>query len=356
METKVCKACGIEKELNEFHKGSWGEFGRVSRCMKCIKDNVNIPKEKPITETDCRNEALKYSNRTDFRKFALKYLNRAKELGVLDELFTKRPLRYTLDECKEVARNCKDYVDFRQNFNSYYQFCRVNDLLKEIQKVLPTKVANRNLTKEEVFEIGSKYNSRTEFSISDSTAYMKANNLGIMDELFPKPKCENCDDRYCNSCKICKSKDKFLKPTGMCRECRNRKATERKIKDPLFKLTTDLRSKLLKHFKKLNLSVEKKKNLEVLGCSWKSFKNHIELQFESWMNWENRGDFCEILEPNCSWDLDHIIPLSKAKNEEELYLLNHWSNFQPLCSFKNRNIKKNNIYPVTNLELNITIL
>ena len=88
--------------------------------------------------------------------------------------------------------------------------------------------------------------------------------------------------------------------------------------------------------------------------SWQEFKNHIESQFESWMSWDNYGNVCETLEPNCSWDLDHIVPVSLAETKEDVYVLNHWSNFQPLCSFKNRNIKRDNVYPLTNLELKIT--
>jgi hypothetical protein len=352
---KKCKACGIEKGLNEFHKGSWGEFGRVSRCMKCIKDNVNIPKEKPITETDCRNEALKYSNRTDFRKFALKYLNKAKEFGILDELFTKRPLKYTLEECKNVAKNCKDYVDFRENFNSYYQFCRVNDLLKEIQKVLPVKkVKKRGLTQEDIFEIASQYNSKSEFYNGDGTAYNYANNMGILNELIFIRSCEN-NKKRCNFCNECKDFENFTIKNAVCKKCRNKKDMQKKVDDPLFKLKSDMRSRILHIFSNKGL-VKNGKTCDILCCSFEKFKKHIESQFENWMSWENKGNACETLEPNCSWDLDHIIPLSFAKTEEEIYLFNHWSNFQPLCSYKNRNIKKGNINPLTNLELKITLL
>jgi len=38
-----------------------------------------------------------------------------------------------------------------------------------------------------------------------------------------------------------------------------------------------------------------------------------------------------------------IIPVSSAKTEEELLLLNHYTNLQPLCSKINRDIKKSNI-------------
>ena len=30
------------------------------------------------------------------------------------------------------------------------------------------------------------------------------------------------------------------------------------------------------------------------------------------------------------WNIDHIIPLSNAKTEEEIYELGHYSNLQPL--------------------------
>ena len=59
------------------------------------------------------------------------------------------------------------------------------------------------------------------------------------------------------------------------------------------------------------------------------------------MNWENygmyNGDLC------FGWDIDHIIPVSSAKTEEEILKLNHYTNLQPLCSKENRDIKKNKI-------------
>jgi hypothetical protein len=48
------------------------------------------------------------------------------------------------------------------------------------------------------------------------------------------------------------------------------------------------------------------------------------------MNWSNRKE----------WHIDHIIPLSSAKTEEELLKLFHYTNLQPLWA--NDNIKKSN--------------
>jgi hypothetical protein len=58
------------------------------------------------------------------------------------------------------------------------------------------------------------------------------------------------------------------------------------------------------------------------------------------MNWNNRGLYNGT--ENYGWDLDHIIPLSSAKTEGEVIKLNHYTNIQPLCSYVNRDIKKNN--------------
>ena len=57
------------------------------------------------------------------------------------------------------------------------------------------------------------------------------------------------------------------------------------------------------------------------------------------MNWNNYGIYNG--EFNYGWDLDHIIPISLAKSEEEIIKLNHYTNLQPLCSKTNRDIKRN---------------
>ena len=56
------------------------------------------------------------------------------------------------------------------------------------------------------------------------------------------------------------------------------------------------------------------------------------------MNWDNYGLYNG--EENYGWDLDHIVPVSSAQCEEDIYRLNHHSNIQPLCSYVNRYVKR----------------
>jgi hypothetical protein len=57
------------------------------------------------------------------------------------------------------------------------------------------------------------------------------------------------------------------------------------------------------------------------------------------MNWENYGLYNGT--EKYGWDIDHVIPLSTAKTEEDVLRLNHYTNLQPLCGYHNRVIKRN---------------
>lgn len=114
---------------------------------------------------------------------------------------------------------------------------------------------------------------------------------------------------------------------------------ERKKNDYLFKLTCNTRSLISKSFSQNGYS-KNSKTYEILGCIFEEFKMHLEKQFTKGMNWENQGE----------WHLDHIYPVSLAKDEEELIKLNHYTNFQPLWAIDNM-IKGNKIIDNKQLKL-----
>ena len=143
--------------------------------------------------------------------------------------------------------------------------------------------------------------------------------------------------RYFIVCKRCniKKKDREFnsKKRTMCNSCSKENYKFRKLKMCIRNLiNTSINKNGYKKYSKTE---------KILGCSFEEFKIYIESKFEPWMSWDNRSNFKGSM--NEGWDLDHIIPISSAKTEEEILKLNHYTNFQPLCSYKNRYIKRNKL-------------
>lgn len=94
---------------------------------------------------------------------------------------------------------------------------------------------------------------------------------------------------------------------------------ERSLKDPLINFSKNVRFHMHRYLK----GKKNKKSEEILGMTLKEFQQKIGVK--------KKGVH-----------LDHIIPLSWANSEEEIYCLNHYSNFQLLDAFENRS--KSNRY------------
>ena len=124
-----------------------------------------------------------------------------------------------------------------------------------------------------------------------------------------------------------------------CTQYRKEYRKNKTQNDPLFKLEDNIRSSIYNAFKCRNIN-KSSKTKEILGCTFEELKIHLESQFKPWMNWNNKGGH-SISKQNISWDIDHIIPLSSAKTEEDIIRLNHYTNLQPMCSYYNRYIKRN---------------
>jgi len=69
----------------------------------------------------------------------------------------------------------------------------------------------------------------------------------------------------------------------------------------------------------------KNRTFDFVGCEPSILIKHIESQFVDGISWDNYG----------KWHLDHRIPLSMAKTEEELYKLCHFTNLQPMWAEEN---------------------
>lgn len=105
----------------------------------------------------------------------------------------------------------------------------------------------------------------------------------------------------------------------------------RKIPKNLKPLVDKIRVSISLSYKNKGFS-KNTKTYKILGCDWQTFKNHL----------ENNPYGFKIT--NSDMDLDHIVPISKSKTEEQLIKLNHYTNFQLLPKFYNRWVKIDNDY------------
>jgi hypothetical protein len=224
--------------------------------------------------------------------------------------------------CRECSLlSSKKWVnDNREKNNEHKKKYRDKDENKEIAKVYKKEYSENN--KQIIKEKSKFYYENNKEKYLEYTKEYRKNNLDKVKNNINKWKKENKEKDY-------KRYDNYRK--------------NRLLNDPLFKLINDIRSTIRSSFKSKNL-IKKCKSELILGCSFEEFKICLELKFEDWMTWENKGNPKDgILEPNKTWDIDHIIPTSTAITEEDVIRLNHYTNLQPLCSFYNRNIKKDKI-------------
>ena len=116
------------------------------------------------------------------------------------------------------------------------------------------------------------------------------------------------------------------------REKINKKMIYRRENEPIFKIKSLIRSRVWNFLNYSNIT-KKNKTFEIIGCSPEFLKEYLEKQFVEGMSWDLMGKHIHI---------DHIIPLSSAKTEEEVYRLFHYTNLQPLWA-KDNIIKSNKI-------------
>jgi hypothetical protein len=124
------------------------------------------------------------------------------------------------------------------------------------------------------------------------------------------------------------NRKKYLEKTKDKRKVkRNISEKKRRDFDLLYKLKIYVRNRIWFYIKRNNIT-KKNNTYKVVGCTPQELKIHLEQKFTDGMSWDNQGN----------WHIDHIIPLSSAKTEEELYKLCHFTNLQPMWATDN--IKK----------------
>jgi hypothetical protein len=119
---------------------------------------------------------------------------------------------------------------------------------------------------------------------------------------------------------------------------RSRKNLRRWVKaryaaDPQYALIVKARTLIRHAFNRFGFK-KKTKTEELLGCDWETLKRHIESQFYGGMTWESFQQKNHI--GTSMVEIDHIIPISSAKTEEDVMRLSNHNNLRPLWWWENR--------------------
>ena len=235
---------------------------------------------------------------------------------------------------KKICSKClieKEVIEFHKHKgcnDGYYTIC------KDCRKPISEKYVKEN--KEKIKKAKSKsYFENHQKNIERNREYIKKERKKRLDAA-KKYYQENKEKRqkyikeyYEKNKEITKQRSKEWRENN--RERNNKTICERlkvrKKEDVLFKLKHKIRTDIYISLRR-NLGKKRSKKIEeIIGLPINEYKKYIESQFEDWMSWDNWGQH--------TWHIDHIIPLSSAKNEEEMYRLWHYTNLRPLSAKEN---------------------
>jgi hypothetical protein len=322
---KTCRRCGKDKPFTEYSKNSRGVFGLGAYCHPCrrqyereyeAKKRADRPQFSPVALCpDCGKFSLAAKNKKTKRCEPCEK-ERRRELGRIlaqkyDRLNGVEKVKGTEFKCQTCGtifiRNCIKNINCKP--------CAKQKLLETARAESLRKARERG------DRVMGSIQSCAHCGVSFTLTKRRA--------------------KYCEVCKVLQNKaalpfmkewkKKYYKEY-MADEEKRKKAIQtaniyqmnRRKNDPLFALIGRVRAGIRQSIRK-NGYKKNTKTEKILGCTWEEFKSHIEKQFLKGMNWDNISD----------WHIDHIIPLSSAKTEQDIILLNNFTNLRPLFAIDN---------------------
>jgi hypothetical protein len=118
----------------------------------------------------------------------------------------------------------------------------------------------------------------------------------------------------------------------------------RHANDPVYRIRNNISSNISHLLRQANGSKNGKSIFDYMSYSFKELMDHLEKQFESWMNWNNYGSYDQSTwddndQSTWTWSLDHIIPQTdlpyssmEDDNFKKCWALN---NLRPLSAKQN---------------------
>jgi hypothetical protein len=237
-------------------------------------------------------------------------------------------------KCKEEKEVCKFYTD-KTKIDGYYSSCKECRKTYSKTKSNETKIylklwriKNPNYHKDFIKknpDYVKQYYQKNKNKMIDS---VKKHYNKNKESILPKIR-ESSLKYYYNNIEMIKEKKKNYQKDN--RKKINQYISEKKLKDPIYNLSYIVRNRI-RYFLKLKNITKQNKTFDIVGCTPEFLKEYIQNKFTEGMSWDNHGSY--------GWHIDHVIPLSSAKTEEEIYKLCHYTNLQPLWAIDN--LKKGN--------------
>lgn len=123
-----------------------------------------------------------------------------------------------------------------------------------------------------------------------------------------------------NADKLRAKKTLYARTSPKAKAARIKYKKRRLERDKIYALKERARKTLVDSFLRRGYT-KNSKSQEILGCDWNTFANHL------FKTWEKRYGTVYAGE---DYHIDHIIPLSEAKTEDEVIKLCHYTNLQLL--------------------------
>lgn len=120
--------------------------------------------------------------------------------------------------------------------------------------------------------------------------------------------CNTCRKVYCERVKDAKreyDKTYYQLHKKKIDKRHNKYKQDLKKKNPTYKIYCNISSAIRNELHKNNSSKNNASCLDFLPYSIQTLREHLEKQFEPWMNWSNYGSLSNKMR---TWQIDHIIP------------------------------------------------
>lgn len=318
--TKKCKTCDEEKSVCEFHSASNGKYN--AHCKICRSANRKKRASEPAKDGTKKCSKCKIEQ---------PYENFIKSSETLLGLSSS---------CKRCTKLYREIRTNQEKPEIIEKFCNECGLVKDTACFWKSALHLDGYTSNCISCIKLKKEDK-KIEVEEKTCYtckeLKTSDLFYSDS--------SKVDRLSSNCKSCmlirnntEEAVQKKKEYGIANRERNaRKENEKRRNNPLYKFSTNVKSLIRMAFKSACNGTYTKgsRSEEILGCTMSYFLEYLSTQFEEGMSLDNHG-MCE----EC-WHIDHIIPISFAQTEQDIYELNHYTNLRPMWG--RENIRKSNM-------------